>query len=110
MVKNSRYIFSADQGGKSINIGLPETVRVKTPSLSLGGQAWQNLDLSFNLLAKEQQIKVSSENLKGELQIFAQQPWVLNIDYLYYNPMAFPGNKQPVAMTLPHSILAIGLK
>lgn len=92
-VKTVDTFFSADQGGKSINIGLPETVRVKTPSLSLGGQAWQNLDLSFNLLAKEQQIKVSSENLKGELQIFAQQPWVLNIDYLYYNPMAFPGEQ-----------------
>ncbi|MDX4946267.1 AsmA2 domain-containing protein YhdP [Providencia manganoxydans] len=86
-------VFSSDQTTQPINIGLPETVTVKTPSLSLGGQAWKDVDLSFSLSAVDQLIKVSSENLKAELQIYSQQPWVLNIDYLYYNPSAFPGQE-----------------
>ncbi|MTB38929.1 MULTISPECIES: AsmA2 domain-containing protein YhdP [unclassified Providencia] len=86
-------LFSPKQKSQPFDIRLPETVTVKTPSLSLGGQAWKNIDLSFSLLAEEQLIKVSSENLKGELQIFANQPWALNIDYLYYNPTAFPGQQ-----------------
>ncbi|MCW2257724.1 uncharacterized protein (TIGR02099 family) [Providencia alcalifaciens] len=86
-------LFSSSQGGEPINIGFPETVTVTTPALSLGGQSWKDLALSFNLLVTDQQIDVSSENLKGKLQIFAKQPWALTVDYLYYNPMAFPAEE-----------------
>lgn len=83
-------LMDSGEGEAAINIGLPETVMVKTPSLSLGGQVWKNLDLSFNLQDKEQQINVSSENLKGKLQIYTHRPWLLTVDYLYYNPAEFP--------------------
>ncbi|EKT59610.1 AsmA2 domain-containing protein YhdP [Providencia burhodogranariea] len=86
-------LFSSSQGGEPINIGFPDTVTVTTPALSLGGQSWKDLNLSFNLSAADQQINVSSENLKGDLQIFSKQPWVLTVDYLYYNPMTFPAEE-----------------
>lgn len=67
-------------------IGYPDTLEVKAPSVYLAGQRWKDLSFSYDLYRDEQQINVESANLKGQLQIWQQQPWALDIEYLYYNP------------------------
>ncbi|MGG4606630.1 AsmA2 domain-containing protein YhdP [Providencia sp. Me31A] len=84
------------QGGGSI--GLPEILDVNIPSIYLGGQQWENVSFSYNLQRAEQYINIDSHNLKGSLQILANQPWQVAIDYLYYNPSSF-GNTQPAEPT-----------
>ncbi|EKT59957.1 AsmA2 domain-containing protein YhdP [Providencia sneebia] len=86
-------LFSANPENTSSNIGLPDRITLRTPSLSLGGQAWNDIDLSFSSQQIEQQIKISSKNLNGNLQVYAKEPWVLTIDYLYYNPTDFPATE-----------------
>ena len=79
-------LMSSSAGAGVAKIALPETVDVKAESFYLGGQAWKDVNFSYSLESRDQTISVQSENLKGQLQIFAQKPWELNIDYLYYNP------------------------
>lgn len=67
-------------------ISYPDTLEVKVPSVYLAGQHWKDLSFSYDLYRDEQQINVDSTNLKGQLQIWKQRPWALNIEYLYYNP------------------------
>ncbi|HBO23065.1 MAG TPA: DUF3971 domain-containing protein [Providencia sp.] len=81
--------LSSNVGGGVAKVGLPEIVQVKAPSLYLAGQTWKDVSFSYNLWTSEQLVSVESENLKGQLQIFAHLPWVLTVDYLYYNPSSF---------------------
>lgn len=75
------------------SIGLPETLDVNIPSIYLGGQQWDDVSFTYNLQRAEQQINIDSHNLKGSLQILANQPWQVAIDYLYYNPSSFADNQ-----------------
>ncbi|MDD9340916.1 MAG: AsmA2 domain-containing protein YhdP [Providencia heimbachae] len=81
-------LLSSNVGDGVAKITLPEIVQVKVPSLYLGGQVWNDLNFSYNLYSRDQLVRVDSENLKGQLEIFAQKPWALKLDYLYYNPIS----------------------
>lgn len=84
-----------------VPFGLPATLQATTPTLALYGQQWRNLSLKVQQLLSQPHISVNSDEARGNLQVRQGQPWLLNVDYLYYNPQ-FPatGALQQVAQPM----------
>lgn len=90
-------LMSSNRGQGDMSIRLPESLDIHIPTINLGGQDWKNVNFTYDLQRAEQQVNIDSENLKGSLQIFANQPWQVAIDYLYYNPSSLAGNQDSLA-------------
>lgn len=85
--RKTRQPSTAEQNWrKSIPFELPATLQVTTPALALYGQQWRNLRLQVQQLLSSPHLSVNSDEARGSLQIRPGQPWLLNMDYLYYNP------------------------
>lgn len=83
---------------KFASLQLPE-FEVTTPALNLGGQIWKKLNLTIsNPLQTSINLRVKSEQLTGSLTIDHATPWLLNLDYLYYNPQ-FQKASNPASQT-----------
>ena len=70
----------------AIPFELPTILQVTTPTLTLYGQQWRNLSLEGQQLLSQPHLSVNSDEARGQLHIRPGQPWLLNMDYLYYNP------------------------
>ncbi|MBS0910841.1 AsmA2 domain-containing protein YhdP [Tatumella sp. JGM118] len=74
---------------------LPGNITLHTPSLSLGGQNWNDLTV---LLSRSvdgaTRIAANGKEIRGQLQINPHRPWQVNFDYLYYNPQ-WPSGSNP---------------
>ncbi len=71
------------------HVQLPGAFELHTPSLSLGGQNWDDLTVSVaQSMAGNTRVTASGKEIRGQLDINNHQPWQLNLDYLYYNPQS----------------------
>ncbi|CAH5955971.1 hypothetical protein AN2351V1_0473, partial [Citrobacter koseri] len=80
------------QKGAADNVGaktsLPQRVTLRTPSLSLGGQQWNNLSIVSEPSLNGQKVEAQGREINATLAIRNNAPWQANIKYLYYNPSA----------------------
>lgn len=66
---------------------LPKRIEVSTSSISLFGQYWRDVALSYQqLTGQNYQLVINGSELRGELRASPSEIWSANIDYLYYNP------------------------
>lgn len=83
--KNSG-IFSAAQPPKSPAY-IPGNITLRTPSLSLGGQQWHDLEVTLSEgLSGEPQLQFKSNEINGMLKMNPRSAWIAHLKYLYYNP------------------------
>ena len=89
----------------------PQTVTVRTPSLMLGGQQWNNLSIVSQPTANGSKVEAQGREINGTLTMRNNAPWQAAIRYLYYNPATAskdqPANTSPLSQA-PASILAAG--
>lgn len=65
----------------------PQSVSLRTPSLSLGGQQWNNVSLTSRPSANGTIIDAQGREINATLMLRENAPWQAKIGYLYYNPM-----------------------
>ena len=72
---------------------LPGNITLHTPSLTLGGQTWNDLTVLLSRsIGGVTRVSAEGKEVRGNLQISPQRPWQLNLGYLYYNPQWSAGN------------------
>ena len=64
----------------------PQHITVRTPSLALGGQQWNNLSIVAKPTANGSMVEAQGREINGTLTMRDNAPWQAAINYLYYNP------------------------
>ncbi|MGE2624903.1 hypothetical protein ACQH8C_27565, partial [Escherichia coli] len=62
----------------------PQTITVRTPALTLGGQKWNNLSLVSQPAANGSKVEAQGREINGTLTLRDNAPWQAAIRYLYY--------------------------
>ncbi|WP_436859061.1 AsmA2 domain-containing protein YhdP [Citrobacter tructae] len=75
---------AADKVGTNANF--PQHVTLRTPSLSLGGQQWNNLSIVSEPADNGTKVAAQGREINATLAMRNHAPWLANIKYLYYNP------------------------
>ncbi|MCK0555341.1 AsmA2 domain-containing protein YhdP [Pantoea ananatis] len=66
---------------------LPGNIILRSPSVTLAGQQWHNVDTSLTQeMSGKTRVKVNADELRGQLTTSPSAPWQIALDYLYYNP------------------------
>ena len=68
----------------------PESVTLRTPSLTFAGQQWNNLSLVSKPTADGTRVEAQGREVNASLTMKNNSPWQAAIRYLYYNPSANP--------------------
>jgi uncharacterized protein (TIGR02099 family) len=66
----------------------PESITLRTPALTLGGQQWNNLSLVSKPQSSGSTIEAQGREINGTFTLRDNAPWEAAIRYLYYNPTA----------------------
>ena len=66
----------------------PDAITLRTPSLTLGGQRWNNLSIQTRPGTGGTRVNAQGREINGSLTMRDHAPWQANIQYLYYNPSA----------------------
>ncbi|MER0124965.1 AsmA2 domain-containing protein YhdP [Franconibacter daqui] len=66
----------------------PESVTLRTPSLTLGGQQWNNLSIQMRPTPGGKEVSAQGREINGTLTMRERAPWQANVQYLYFNPSA----------------------
>ncbi|MGG2080182.1 AsmA2 domain-containing protein YhdP [Lelliottia nimipressuralis] len=64
----------------------PQRVTVRTPSLTLGGQQWNNLSIVSEPTLNGSTVEAQGREINATLTMRDNAPWQAVIRYLYYNP------------------------
>ena len=64
----------------------PQRVTVRTPSLTLGGQQWNNLSIVSEPTLNGSTVEAQGREINATLTMRDNAPWLAAIRYLYYNP------------------------
>lgn len=64
----------------------PQRVTVRTPSLTLGGQQWNNLSIVSEPTLNGSTVEAQGREINATLTMRDNAPWQAAIRYLYYNP------------------------
>jgi len=64
----------------------PQRVTVRTPSLTLGGQQWNNLSIVSEPTLNGSTVEAQGREINATLIMRDNAPWQAAIRYLYYNP------------------------
>ena len=64
----------------------PQRVTVRTPSLTLGGQQWNNLSIVSEPTLNGSMVEAQGREINATLTMRDNAPWQAAIRYLYYNP------------------------
>ncbi|HFZ8996174.1 TPA: AsmA2 domain-containing protein YhdP [Citrobacter freundii] len=64
----------------------PQNITLRTPSLTLGGQRWNNLSIVSQPVLNGTQVEAQGREINATLAMRNNAPWLANIKYLYYNP------------------------
>jgi uncharacterized protein (TIGR02099 family) len=76
----------------------PQTIIVRTPALTLGGQQWNNLSIVSRPTGNGANVEAQGREINATLTMRDNAPWQAAIRYLYYNPTtAAPEEKQASA-------------
>ena len=70
----------------SMAFAYPKALKLTTPQVILGGQAWHNLGLELKETAQGPELQLQSANLTAKLVMAKSNRWQLVVDHLYYNP------------------------
>lgn len=70
------------------NADFPQRITVRTPSLSLGGQQWNNLSIVSEPSLNGSKVQAQGREINATLAMRNNAPWLANVKYLYYNPSA----------------------
>lgn len=81
----------------------PQTITVRTPSLMLGGQQWNNMSIVSQPGANGTKVEAQGREINGTLTMRNHAPWQAAIRYLYYNPTSAASVKDKPAETSPLS-------
>ena len=82
----------------------PEAVTLRTPSLALGGQQWNNLSIQMRPTLAGKVVSAQGREINGTLTMRDNAPWQANVQYLYYNPnVSINGSTQKTASPLAGS-------
>ena len=68
----------------------PESVTLRTPSLTFAGQQWNNLSLVSKPTADGTRVEAQGREINANLTMKNNSPWQAAVRYLYYNPSANP--------------------
>lgn len=71
---------------KDSNFSWLDRLVLQTPSLSYGGQSWQNLLLLIEKKSNSMLLTAKGNQIDGSLVIQPTVPWRADIRYFYYNP------------------------
>lgn len=71
----------------------PQTITVRTPALTMGGQQWNNLSLVSQPTANGSKVEAQGREINATLNMRDNAPWQAAIRYLYYNPATASGKK-----------------
>lgn len=78
----------------------PERVTLRTPSLTMAGQQWNNLSVVSQPVSGGRQIEAQGREVNASLAIRDNAPWRAEIRYLYYNPSQTTTTGEPVGNNL----------
>lgn len=66
---------------------IPGDIMLRTPTLTLAGQQWHDVQATLNQgPTGNRQLAVKGREIRGSLNMATSAPWLLALDYLYYNP------------------------
>lgn len=88
-IAGEQWLGLLDQKASGISsqrLILPEEIIVTTPALALGGQQWHDLTVAVSPQAAGKKVTATGREVKGYLMMREGAPWLLNLNYLYYNP------------------------
>jgi len=77
----------------------PQLITVRTPSLALGGQQWNNLSIISQPTATGTKVDAHGREINATLMMRDAAPWLADIRYLYFNPAT--ASATPGATTSP---------
>ncbi|MDR9889715.1 AsmA2 domain-containing protein YhdP [Pseudenterobacter timonensis] len=73
---------------------LPQSITLRTPALTLGGQRWNNLSIVSQPTLNGSKIEARGREINATLTRRDNAPWQAAIRYLYYNPSSASGTAQ----------------
>ncbi|WP_288821462.1 AsmA2 domain-containing protein YhdP [uncultured Leclercia sp.] len=76
----------------------PEQITVRTPSLALGGQQWNNLSIVSRPTATGSTVEAHGREINATLTMRDAAPWLADIRYLYFNPASPTGSNDTNAI------------
>ncbi|MGG7448604.1 AsmA2 domain-containing protein YhdP [Kosakonia oryzendophytica] len=75
----------------------PQSITLRTPALTLGGQQWNNLSIVSQPQASGSLIEAQGREISGTLTLRDNAPWQAAIRYLYYNPSSTAPNDDDIS-------------
>lgn len=72
----------------SSSFQLPDHWFFSSPQVALAGQYWGNLSVGVNNHPNMMSVVIKGKEINGTLGIQPNQPWNIDLDYLYFNPTA----------------------
>lgn len=75
-----------DKANASSSFQLPNRWLFSTPQMALAGQYWNNLNVEVDNHSNAMTVAIKGKEINGTLNIQPNQPWNINLDYLYFNP------------------------
>lgn len=79
----------------------PKQVTLRTPSLTLGGQQWNNLSIVSQPSSQGTKVDAQGREVNATLTMHDNAPWQAAIRYLYYNPSSTPLTQASTPSTGP---------
>ncbi|WP_162883513.1 hypothetical protein, partial [Serratia marcescens] len=70
----------------SSSVLFPPRIVLRTPSLALAGQQWNNVSLMSQPVAGGSQVEAQGREINATLTMRDNAPWLANVRYLYFNP------------------------
>lgn len=81
---------TASQWSDQLPFTFPNSLIVDTPELRFIGQKWRNLSLNVQKLRGQPEVGLQGDEVRGNVTMRSSLPWLVNLDYLYYNPQFAP--------------------
>ncbi|MCS5949171.1 hypothetical protein LNP05_29335 [Klebsiella pneumoniae subsp. pneumoniae] len=70
----------------SSSVLFPPRIVLRTPSLVLAGQQWNNVSLMSQPVVGGSQVEAQGREINATLTMRDNAPWLANVRYLYFNP------------------------
>ncbi len=78
----------------SSSVLFPPRIVLRTPSLALAGQQWNNVSLMSQPVAGGSQVEAQGREINATLTMRDNAPWLANVRYLYFNPASASGTER----------------
>ena len=75
----------------SSSVLFPPRIVLRTPSLALAGQQWNNVSLMSQPVAGGSQVEAQGREINATLTMRDNAPWLALVRYLYFTPASICG-------------------